>query len=607
MYNTDDIPKLMKFKGKLELDDEEKLTLTGPLQGWGTVTNQIFTIPLSEMTEEMIGKEVLIKVFETQDGVPLLDTAARGELNVELMKGTRQLRELLLKDKYRPGYHFTVPDDIGRPGDPNGAFFGKDGRYHLMYLYDRRDVKFCWGHISSLDLVHWRHHPDAIGPEGEIDGCFSGGAFVDDDGTAYLTYWIVQNDERPEAKKGIMIAKSSDRHYDTWENMPNVAIEAEKMGYSVLTTQDGIEKLVANADPSNIWKKDGIYYMQTGNIMLLNKHGRDPKDPLYEQFRGDWVDLFQSKDMETWEFVRRFYEFDPEKNWTDGTEDDMCPSFLPLPSCAEGGAMSDKYLQLFIAHNKGCQYYIGDYKTDTDEFIPEIHGRMSWVDNTFFAPEALIDGKGRQIMWAWLLDNPDVSKEDAIVRGWCGVFGLPRILWLGEDGTLRQKVPPEFAVLRHNEIKWSNLIQDGGISNKKELKGIIGDSCELSLIIDPKKSTKVGLIVCASPGGEEQTSLYYDAEQNCITFDSQESNIEQIGKPALETAPFVLPSGEEKLHLRVFIDKCVVEIFANDRQAITRRVFTTREDSLGVYIFSDGGEAEFQEIICWEMMPSNPY
>ena len=97
---------------------------------------------------------------------------------IDLMKGARQLRELLLADKYRPGYHFTVPDDIGIPGDPNGAFWGRDGRYHLMYLYNRRDVKFCWGHISSLDLVHWRHHPDAIGPEGEMDGCFSGGGLL---------------------------------------------------------------------------------------------------------------------------------------------------------------------------------------------------------------------------------------------------------------------------------------------------------------------------------------------------------------------------------------------------------------------------------------------
>ena len=36
-------------------------------------------------------------------------------------------------------------------------------------------------------------------------------------------------------------------------------------------------------------------------------------------------------------------------------------------------------------------------------------------------------------MWAWLTDNPTGEVE----RGWSGVYGLPRTLWLGEDGTLR--------------------------------------------------------------------------------------------------------------------------------------------------------------------------
>ena len=52
------------------------------------------------------------------------------------IRSARELREHLLSDRYRPGYHFAIAEDIGRPGDPNGAFFA-GGRYHLMYLYDR--------------------------------------------------------------------------------------------------------------------------------------------------------------------------------------------------------------------------------------------------------------------------------------------------------------------------------------------------------------------------------------------------------------------------------------------------------------------------------------
>ena len=96
------------------------------------------------------------------------------------VRAARELREHLLSDRHRPGYHFAVPEDIGRPGDPNGAFYA-GGRYHLMYLYDRRGVDgwkgrgYAWGHISSADLVHWRHHPDALLPDDQDGGIFSGG------------------------------------------------------------------------------------------------------------------------------------------------------------------------------------------------------------------------------------------------------------------------------------------------------------------------------------------------------------------------------------------------------------------------------------------------
>lgn len=601
------IQKILRLKGKLKVDESENLILETQFELFNQKTQELYDIPLAELAEDMIGKKVDINIYEKGDIEGDIDKYTLQTLNEDRIRGTRILREQLLHDKYRPGYHFVIPEDNGRPGDPNGAFFGRDGRYHLMYLYDRRDVKFCWGHISSLDLVHWRHHPDAIMREGNLDGCFSGGTFVDDDGTAYLSYWIVQDNERPESKKGITIAKSSDYHYEHWEYLPDVAIKADKMGLMKIIDANGKEKWLANADPSNIWKKDGMYYMQTGNLPILNEFGRNPNHPLYLQMRGDWVDLFRSRDMQHWEYVHRFYEYDPEKKWTDGTEDDMCPSFLPLPRSAEGGPMSDKYLQLFIAHNKGCQYYIGTYDKVHDKFIPEQHGRMSWVDNTYFAPEALMDAKGRQIIWAWLLDNPDRTNEEVMIRGWCGVYGLPRLLWLGEDGTLRQKVPPEFEALRLHEKQWKKFTLQPGLDHKMQLVGVVGDSCELELIILPKKSTKVGLQVCTSPDGAETTSLYYDLKEQSLCFDSRKSSLQNIGRPALESAPFILIESDPALRFRIFIDKCVVEVFLNDTQAITRRVFTTLTDSLGIALFCEGSEVEIEKLVAWEMMPSNPY
>ena len=87
------------------------------------------------------------------------------------------------------------------------------------------------------------------------------------------------------------------------------------------------------------------------------------------------------------------------------------------------GHSSSADLLLFISHNRGCQYYVGTYDTAADRFLPESHGRMTWRDKTYFAPEALVDGKGRLIVWTWLLDN---LKKSFANQGWTGVYGLPR-------------------------------------------------------------------------------------------------------------------------------------------------------------------------------------
>jgi beta-fructofuranosidase len=505
-----------------------------------------------------------------------------------VVQSARLLRETLLEDPYRPGYHFCVSEDNGRPGDPNGCFFA-NGRYHLMYLYNRTGVGFCWGHVSSQDLVHWRHHPDAIGPGGGDEGCFSGGGFVDDDGAAYLSYWMLWG------AKGIGIAQSRDRHYARWDKLKaNPVIQSTEWGITETSDASGQTLIYGSADPSNIWKKDGKYYLCTGNLLVLNKYGRKPDSP--EAMKGDRLYLLESEDLANWHYRGVFYQ--RNANWTDDSEDNMCPSFLPLPASAAGGQPSGKHLLLFISHNRGCQYYIGDYDTQRDRFIPEHHGRMTWIDNTFFAPEALMDDRGRQIMWAWLTDNPE--GEDA--RGWSGVYGLPRSLWLGEDGTLRMRPVRELHRLRGVELSWTDLTLPAG--GTKRLEGVVGDSCELEITIHPAAARRVGVKVRTSPGGEEETLLFYDADTKKLCFDSTRSGVD--GRQTLEQAPLEQKDGEP-LNLRVFVDKSVVEIYANDRQAICRRVFPGRSDSLGVVLFAKGGEATFSHVKAWEMMPSNPY
>ena len=111
--------------------------------------------------------------------------------------------------------------------------------------------------------------------------------------------------------------------------------------------------------------------------------------------------------------------------------------------------------------------------------------------------------------------------------------------------------------------------------------------------------------VCCSPGGEEQTLVYYDAAEKKLKVDTTKSSLTE-GPKTVEAGPFELKRGEP-LKLRVFVDKSVVEVFANGRQAVMRRIYPSRADSVGVALFSNGGPATVATLEAWDMMPSNPY
>ena len=78
--------------------------------------------------------------------------------------------------------------------------------------------------------------------------------------------------------------------------------------------------------------------------------------------------------------------------------------------------------------------------------------------------------------------------------------------------------------------------------------------------------------------------------------------------PAVQAqeAPFILRPGET-LKLRIFLDRSMLEVFANGRQCVTQRIYPTRADSLGVSLFARGGSALCRSVEAWDMAASNPW
>jgi len=525
--------------------------------------------------------------------------SARAQNVGQMVNDARALREKFLRDPHRPGYHFVSPEGQCGPFDPNAAIFW-NGRYHLMYIL-QNEKGHSWGHASSTDLVYWRHHAPSLEPGEGDNGIFSGGIFVDKKGVATITYWGLGK------PRGICIATSTDKNLDTWTKSPhNPVIRETHWGYTVVNAGKPNQVVYGAADPSAIWINKGRYYMLTGNLLVLNEFGKRRKQA---QHLGDTLYLFVSDDLAKWKYLHPFYKSD--RKWTRADEDNMCPDFFPLPASPSGGPPSDRHMILFISHNLGCQYYIGRYADD--RFKPETHGRMTWTDSGFFAPESLVDAKGRRIMWAWIFDRRGGKTRNA--SGWSGTMSLPRVLWLGKDKTLRMRPVKELQALRYNPKRQTDLsVKAGG---ELKLKGISGSSIELSIEMVPSDppspkgsgvasgARQFGVKVCCSPDGKEQTLIYYDAADKKLKIDTRKSSLGE-GPKTIEAGPFELKAGET-LKLRVFVDKSVVEVFANDRQAVMRRIYPSRKDSVGVRLFSNGGPAKAPTVQAWDMMPSNPY
>ncbi|TFG50421.1 MAG: glycoside hydrolase family 32 protein [Candidatus Brocadiia bacterium] len=463
----------------------------------------------------------------------------------------RALRERLAADPHRPGYHFVTPEGKCSPFDPNGAIFWK-GRYHMFYIFqDSRGHN--WGHVSSIDLVHWRHHPTGL-----VSGMFSGNCFINKDGVPTMCY---HQTKQGGHIRGNAMAVALDDNLDTWK----------KLGSNPIT-------------PKTVEGDD-----HHGKYNSWDPFGWLEGDTYYAIFGGTRPAIAKSKTLEgPWNYVG---------NLMAHTVGDV--NINEDISCADLFKFGDKYMLLCISHKLGCRYYIGEWKNE--QFYPEFHERMSWIDNDYFAPESLLDGKGRRIMWAWLFDGRKEKARKA--SEWSGTMSLPRVLTPAKDGSLLITPPEELEILRYNPKSMKNLTVKA--DSEMAIKDVSGNSIEIVAEMVPNGAKQFGVKVCVSPDGQEETVIYYDTTDSKIKIDTEKSSLDQ-GPKSVEAGPLKLNPGEP-LKLRIFVDKSVVEVFANDRQAVMRRIYPTKKDSVNVVVFSKGGSVKVPVLKAWDMMPSNPY
>jgi len=274
-------------------------------------------------------------------------------------------------------------------------------------------------------------------------------------------------------------------------------------------------------------------------------------DTYYAISGGGPPHLMKSSNLKDWLCLGLLLHEDMPDLGVNKNEDVSCPNMFKI---------GDKWMLLCISHRMGCRYYLGDFKEE--KYLPEFHAMMNWKDWNFFAPESLLTPDGRRVMWAWCrLEGAQTA-----------IQSLPRELSLPTDGVLRIKPLRELQKLRYDEKNEGNIIVKSDSS--VILKSIYGDTVELSVIIEPTGAKEYGV------------SVFCDKDSRGFPVTIRpESKILAMGeiKP-----PFELKKGED-LNLRIFLDKSMVEVFVNDRQAA---VYMHQHDkeNVGISLFSKGGD-----------------
>lgn len=249
----------------------------------------------------------------------------------------------------RPQIHLTP--DQGWMNDPNGMFYDrKDKLWHVYFQHnpDKKSIwatPVTWGHSTSKDLLTWDYHGNALEPENDDEGIFSGSVVVDRNNTS----GFFNDSTDPEQR--IVAIYTNNAELQTQE----IAYSLDK-GYSFIKyDQNPVINVNSSQqrDPKVLWHDESNQW-----IMVVAKT---------QEFK---VQIYGSPDLKKWDLKSNF-----TSNGYLGFQYE-CPGLFKLPiENPLNDTVTSKWV-LLLAINPGSplggsinEYFIGDF--DGTTFHPD--------------------------------------------------------------------------------------------------------------------------------------------------------------------------------------------------------------------------------------------
>ena len=297
-----------------------------------------------------------------------------------------------------------------------------------------------------------------------------------------------------------------------------------------------------------VWRRGDTWFMAVG--------GERPRR------QGGVIFLYQSADGLDWQYVQPLLD-----TGIDTGHDCECPDLFPLGQ-----------QHLLLTSRVHTWWRAGT--VTKNQFREQARGMVD--GGSFYAGKTCVDDHGRRLLFGWIREAR--TQQDQVRAGWSGVLSLPREVVAAADGSPGFIPARELTSLRGPESRVGDLTLTAGETPAfYPFPDLLGDCLELDAEFDVGTAAEVGLSVLGSPNGGEQLLVKWDRQTGLL------------GNTPLHLAP------GETLRLRLFVDRSVVEAFANDRACFTDRVYPAAADAVHVAGYVRGGEARLRSLRAWPL------
>ena len=450
--------------------------------------------------------------------------------------------------------------------------FYENGEFKLFYLRDYRDISVhgegCpWCLLTSSDLVHFHDHGPVLlrGREEEQDLYVFTGCCIRA-GEEYMIFYTGHNPHLRE--KGLpeqKILRATSRDLLHWEKDRDF----------VFAAPDWLE-MHDFRDPFVFYDEERKEYCML--IAGRLKNG-DPSSA-----RGVTL-LACSPDLTHWEVEKEpFYA--PHAYFTH-----ECPDLFRI---------GDWW---YLVFSEFTDRIVTTYRMSRSPFGPWVSPKINSFDgHAFYAAKSVSDGK-RRILFGWNCIKQD-ERDDAPWQ-WGGTI-IPHEIVQQPDGSLAVKCPQEVAAQYPDRLPLSAGRTMGSVSYQDGKYLLGGEGKSLCMLGAMPENGKIelsftasddcgdfGILLRTDAGVDAYYAVRFEPRFNRLAMDIQPraDNTRHTQVDVERWCP-VVPG--EKNKLLILFEGSVLEVYVNDKVAMSARMFDRREGDFG--IFTHNTSVCFEEI-----------